>query len=71
MEKYDTGLEITEELVCVKCGIPLAPLSVTLSYMNSSFPVELPGCPRCGEVYIPEELATGRMLHVEKNLEDK
>ena len=28
-------------------------------------------CPSCGMVLVPEELATGKMLEVEKILEDK
>jgi hypothetical protein len=39
--------------------------------MGSSFSVELPGCPDCGTVLIDSELAQGRMLEVEKLLEDK
>jgi ribosomal protein S27AE len=39
--------------------------------MGNSFPVELPACPRCGTVFMPEELALGRILSVEKELEDK
>lgn len=70
-QPYDTGLATTEELICVKCKLPLVPRQVTLSYMNSAFPVELPACPKCGMLYIPEELATGKILHVEKSLEDK
>jgi hypothetical protein len=31
----------------------------------------LPRCPRCGLVFIPEELALGKMAEVEKLLEDK
>ena len=34
-------------------------------------PVELPLCPVCGFVYVPEELAVGKVLAVEKALEDK
>lgn len=68
---YDTGLEKVEELICLKCNCKLEPQAITLSYMNSAFPVELPACPVCGMVFIPEELATGRILHVEKSLEDK
>ncbi len=68
---YDTGLGAAEELVCARCNEPLVPRAVTLSYLNSAFPVELPACPTCGMVYIPEELARGKMLHVEKSLEDK
>lgn len=57
--------------VCRPCGEPLQPAPVELSYLGSVFAVELPVCPRCGAVLISEELATGRMLEVEKLLEDK
>ena len=39
--------------------------------MGNAFPVELPVCPRCHFVYVPEELALGKVLKVEKALEDK
>lgn len=68
---YDTGLDAAEEMVCARCGEPLVSRQVTLSYMASAFPVQLPACPTCGMLYIPEELATGKILHVEKSLEDK
>jgi NAD-dependent SIR2 family protein deacetylase len=61
----------TERVTCVKCGIALTPGKVTLSYMGSNFPVELPKCCRCGQVYITEELARGKMQQVEATLEDK
>lgn len=59
------------KLRCGKCDLFLEAKSVTLSYMGSAFSVKLPACPQCGMVYIPESLARGRMLHVEKSLEDK
>lgn len=68
---YDTGPEDTPALMCAKCNEALVPTPVTLSYMTSAFPVELPACPICGMVYVPEELARGRILHVEQSLEDK
>ena len=40
-------------------------------YLDNGFPVELPLCPVCGFVYVPEELAVGKVLAVEKALEDK
>ena len=43
------------KLKCRKCNVP----------------VELPLCPVCGFVYVPEELAVGKVLAVEKALEDK
>ncbi|MBP1765096.1 MAG: hypothetical protein H6Q65_2154 [Firmicutes bacterium] len=56
---------------CVKCGIPLTLGKVTLAYLGSTFPVELYKCPQCGLIYIPEELANGKMKQVEAALEDK
>ena len=72
-ETYDSGVDLSgaREMVCHKCGNPLEIGAVTLSYLGSSFPVNLPRCKQCGLVYIPEELALGRMLQVEKSLEDK
>lgn len=60
-----------ENIVCVKCGINLTLGKATLSYLGSSFPVELYKCSQCGLVYIPEELANGKMQQVEAALEDK
>jgi hypothetical protein len=56
---------------CDRCGLDLTPGKVTLTYMGSNFPVELLSCAGCGLVFIPEELALGKMLQVERALEDK
>ena len=58
-------------IVCAKCGINLTLGKVTLSYLGSSFPVELYKCSQCGLVYIPQELANGKMKQVEAAMEDK
>ena len=68
---YDTGLNELPGMMCAQCNEPLVPRQITLSYLNSAFPVELPACPVCGQYFIPEELAMGKILHVEKSLEDK
>ena len=60
-----------QNIECAKCGIPLILGSVKLSYLGSDFPVELLKCPQCGLVYIPEDLARGKMQQVEAALEDK
>lgn len=57
--------------VCESCGKPLAPGAATLTYMGSEFSVTLMRCPQCGLTLVSEELALGRMLRVEKLLEDK
>lgn len=56
---------------CAPCKTRMKPGVVELQYQNNSFKVELPVCPSCHAVLIPEELAMGRMLEVEKLLEDK
>jgi len=58
-------------LLCGRCHVELRPGTVTASYLGQSFPVELPTCPSCGRVYVPEALATGKMAKVEQLLEDK
>ncbi|MHC1727003.1 MAG: DVU_1557 family redox protein [Syntrophobacteraceae bacterium] len=60
-----------EDLFCLKCGLPMEPGKVNISYLNGMFPVDLLKCPKCGLVFIPEELAVGKMAEVEKLLEDK
>jgi hypothetical protein len=44
---------------------------VEMTYQGHFFPVDLLRCPVCGEVFIPEELAVGRILEVEQTLEEK
>ncbi len=59
------------KLACKKCGVPLVKGSATFGYLDNAFPVELPVCPKCGFIYVPEDLALGKVLSVEKALEDK
>lgn len=67
-ERFDAG---EGTYVCAKCKVPLEPGKVVLQYMGNDFPVELPRCPVCGQALIPEELALGKILQVERALEDK
>lgn len=60
-----------EPIICQPCNTPLTLGKITLSYLGSQFPVELYRCSQCGLVYIPEELAEGKMKQVEAALEDK
>lgn len=56
---------------CSACDEVLVPTPVELEYLDSLFNVELPACPKCGYVLIPENLALGKMHQVEQLLEDK
>ena len=58
-------------LLCGKCKVPLVVGKVAASYLGSEFPIELWKCPSCGKIFVPESLATGKMLQVEQALEDK
>jgi len=70
MSQY-VDLSPYEGWTCARCGQPLVLGKVDISYLGSSFPVELLKCPKCDLVLIPEELALGKMAEVEKALEDK
>jgi NAD-dependent SIR2 family protein deacetylase len=65
------GIEENKEWKCLPCDCLLKLDRVRIDYMNGSFTVELPLCPSCGMVLVPEEIAVGKMLEVEKLLEDK
>ena len=69
--KHDLKDISAEGWICCSCNTPLEKMAVNIDYMNSSFQVELPRCPKCGYTFIPPELALGKMLEVEKILEDK
>jgi len=56
---------------CGRCGVPLQVSKVMVAYLGNAFPVDLLKCPSCGLVFVPEALALGKMLEVEKMLEDK
>lgn len=57
--------------ICDKCHKELEPSKVKVRYLGGNFEVELMKCPECKKVFIDEELALGKMLEVEKGLEDK
>jgi len=57
--------------MCEKCREKLTVGKVTVEYLGNQFVTDLPTCPKCGQVYISEDLATGKMAEVEQLLEDK
>ena len=70
-EKVYYSFENEGNLLCAKCNEPLVKSRAQLTYLGHAFPVEIPICPKCKMAFIPEELALGRILDVEKSLEDK
>ena len=60
-----------EKMVCEKCQVEMVSMEADFSYLKRSFRHPVLRCPSCGQVYIPEGLAKGRMSEVETLLEDK
>lgn len=56
---------------CDKCNIDLEMLPVNLSYLEFSFTEKLPCCPKCGMVFISEELVDGKITELEESFEEK
>lgn len=67
----NVGVEQDTPWICDKCNKKLELKTVKISYLDSLFEVELMKCPQCNTVFIGEDLALGKMLEVEKGLEDK
>jgi len=65
------GSEEAAGWICCKCKEKLKPGKVSVTYLGGNFEVELYKCPKCNNVFVDEELALGKMLEVEKELEDK
>jgi hypothetical protein len=61
----------TEGVMCAKHCVPLEPGKIELTYQGHTFPVDMLCCPVCGEMWIPEDVAKGKMLEVEQTLEEK
>jgi hypothetical protein len=71
MSGYYESIDPAGDLFCEKCKVSLVKKEARFNYLGNAFPVELPVCPKCGFIYVPEELATGKILRVERSLEDK
>ncbi|MEW5723714.1 MAG: DVU_1557 family redox protein [Thermodesulfobacteriota bacterium] len=57
--------------VCQRCDRALEPGKVEVAYQGSVFPADLYRCPGCGQVFVPEDLALGKMAEIEELLEGK
>ncbi|MDR0518864.1 MAG: hypothetical protein LBG82_02245 [Clostridiales Family XIII bacterium] len=58
-------------MICEMDGAEMIPMEAGFSYLGRDFRHTVLRCPVCGQVYIPEDTAAGRMREVEKSLEDK
>lgn len=56
---------------CLKCDEELVQGNTLFNYLGMSFSHDVLRCPKCRKVFIPRELAEGRMAEVEMMMEDK
>jgi len=62
---------MTEKLRCMKCNKELVEKVIRFDYLGHLMDHAVPCCPECGQPYVSEALATGKMAEVETTLEDK
>jgi hypothetical protein len=67
----DEKIPDKKKMICGRDGATLEEATAQFSYLKRSFKHKVLRCPVCGQVYIPEDLAAGRMKDVETALEDK
>jgi hypothetical protein len=60
-----------DKIECEKCKCALESVKTTGNYLGYRFQVELQGCPKCGQVFVPEELVRTKIAELESALEQK
>ena len=60
-----------EDILCERCGVKMVLARADFKYLGHSFHTEVMRCPQCKAVYIPQELAEGKIADAEMALEDK
>ena len=58
-------------LICLKCNRTLEYENTNLYYLGNRLSEKFLRCPVCKQVYIPEDVALGKMVEAEESLEDK
>ena len=59
------------DLLCMKCDIALENGKAKFEYLGRVFESNVMRCPECGQVFLPEDLVSGRIKQMEEVVEDK
>ena len=59
------------DLYCEKCDRWLIPQKVKFLYLGNQMEHKVPVCPRCGQIYVSEKLVLGKIVEIERMLEEK
>ena len=68
---YDAKIVNESGLYCYRCDEILVSSKVFLQYLASGFPTQLLKCPKCGIVYIDENMIMTKAVDVERTIEEK
>ena len=60
-----------KEIICFKCNVPLEISKAKFAYLGRELHADVPKCPVCGQLYLPEKLVLEKITKVEKTVEDK
>lgn len=60
-----------QKMKCNRCKCDLEEMEIYISYLERNFSHKAPRCPKCGQVYISEDLVNGKISDLEKALEEK
>lgn len=60
-----------DDLICTKCNLYLELKDSSFDYLGFHFNEKVPRCPKCGQIYISEELVNGKVTMLETTLEEK
>ncbi len=58
-------------LKCGLCNVELVNKKVSFIYLDYKISEEVPCCPKCGQVYLSEEIVKSRVARLEQLLEEK
>ena len=58
-------------MICGKCNVKLEEQPAVFQYLGHELTHSVLRCPVCGQVFIPEDLAKGKMHEIESMLEEK
>ena len=64
-------MEEKQILTCDRCNVALEEAEAQFVYLGNKIRHKVPRCPKCGLVYLPEDLVLGRMRKLEEALEEK
>ena len=68
---YHESVANEDGIYCFRCDEVLVSDKVFLKYLTSAFPTQLLKCPKCGLIYISDEMIMTKAVEVEKTIEEK